>query len=283
MKNLIKFIVISLFLLMLSSFVFGQGVGIPIECGSIIQADFVSNLQNSRIPGELYNIELNTGDRLEVTLTPLSDLSNVRFSLFNPDNFELFDTGWGMPTGQPDTYNEIVAPSPGIYTIRAEADIKSEYMLEVGCVLRDGTIISPGDAPPVPTPNPTTDLTLFDYLGLSDKIANGVIVPLQADVTNAGSIAPAFPGIFGYSFSAEAGQTMSFDFTRTDGNLNLGVVLLSGDNQVAFQASLVTSNTLSTELTIPASGEYTLGVFRIELIPPDAPENTTFTLTGSLN
>lgn len=49
-----------------------------------------------------------------------------------------------------------------------------------------------------------------------------------------------------------------------------------------FQASLVTSESLATQVTLPTAGQYTIGVFRISLVEPDAVAPTVFQLRGSL-
>ena len=65
--------------------------------------------------------------------------------------------------------------------------------------------------------------------------------------------------------------------------MNLGLVVLSASNEVFFQASLVTSEALSTRFTLPAAGQYTIGVFRISLVELAAVEPMVFQVTGSLN
>jgi len=50
--------------------------------------------------------------------------------------------------------------------------------------------------------------------------------------------------------------------------MNFGLVVLSESNEVFFQASLVTSESLSTRFTLLATGQYTIGVFRISLVEP---------------
>lgn len=45
--------------------------------------------------------------------------------------------------------------------------------------------------------------------------------------------------------------------------MNLGLVVLSANNEVLFQANLVTAVSLTTQFTLPAAGQYTIGVFRI--------------------
>ncbi len=63
--------------------------------------------------------------------------------------------------------------------------------------------------------------------------------------------------------------------------MNLWLVVLSENNEVFFQASLVTSELLSTTFTLPDVGAYTIGVFRISLVEPDDVEPTVFQLRGS--
>ncbi|MEZ4862199.1 MAG: hypothetical protein R3C14_12860 [Caldilineaceae bacterium] len=59
------------------------------------------------------------------------------------------------------------------------------------------------------------------------------------------------------------------------------MVVLSADNEVFFQASLVTSTSLSTTFTLPTAGQYTIGVFRISLVEPDEVEPTVFQVKGA--
>jgi hypothetical protein len=63
--------------------------------------------------------------------------------------------------------------------------------------------------------------------------------------------------------------------------MNLGLVVLSESNEIFFQASLVTSEALSTRFTLPVAGQYTIGVFRIRLVEPAAVEPTVFQLKGN--
>jgi hypothetical protein len=71
-------------------------------------------------------------------------------------------------------------------------------------------------------------------------------------------------------------------YTRASGNMNLGLVVLSENNEVLFQASLVTPKSLATTFTLPDTGQYTIGVFRISLVEPDAVAPTVFQLRGSV-
>ncbi len=78
------------------------------------------------------------------------------------------------------------------------------------------------------------------------------------------------------------GDVLALDYERVSGNMNLGLVVLSENNEVFFQASLVTSETLATQFTLPDSGAYTIGVFRIALVEPDEVEPTVFRLRGAV-
>lgn len=275
-----------------------------LHCGDIIENEFRANYES-----HIYTINLNAGDVLNILGVPLGDKLAFRFWM---QDREANPIAWTDGDGNPEdtlysktekrpNLNSGVLSSSGNYIIAIpnsnwggnnpnESTGLGLYTLFVKCIKRDGTVIEAGDkTQPEPDPSqsstqPTPEFSGFGFPGLPPvNFTNGVTIPLTLEIPNAGSISSGFEGIFGYSFSAQAGQTMTLDFARTAGNLNLGVVLLSADNQVAFQASLVTSNTLATELTIPAGGDYTLGVFRIELIPPDVPENTNFALTATLN
>ena len=286
---------------------------IQTQCGAIIEDEFLTNFDQHS-----YLVTMAPGDIIRASITPLGDQLQTGIEVVGPSNISVSrsdeDGSYVDPESQPSIETGILS-ARGQYTIfvRNYSGLSVDgraygsstrysggvgvYTLFIGCTLRDGTVINPGDSasadsasgeddsatitePSIPTPDPN----VFGFPGLAPvDFTNGVTIPLQADVPNSGSISTGFEGIFGYSFEAQEGQTMTLDLTRTGGNLNLGIVLLSAGNQVAFQASLVTSNSLSTELVIPFSDEYTLGVFRIDLIPPDAPENTSFTVSAILN
>lgn len=88
--------------------------------------------------------------------------------------------------------------------------------------------------------------------------------------------------ILGFTLDAKAGDVLDLNYELLKGNMNLGLVVLSDQNQVAFQASLVSSEVLNTRFTLPTAGEYTIGVFRIALIEPEKVEKTEFQLTAMI-
>ena len=179
----------------------------------------------------------------------------------------------------------------GIYTIGVDADRGGVYTLYIGCTLADGTIIKPGDLP-TPTPQPTTPAsstgssTTFSGHGFPGlppvDFSNAVKVHLQ-NGTNDGTIPISGDTILGYTLAAKKGDVLDLAFTRVSGNLNLGLVVLSPDNKVFYQASLVNTDTMDARFTLTTQGLYTIGIFRIDLIPPDNPQETSFTIQGKLN
>ena len=53
-------------------------------------------------------------------------------------------------------------------------------------------------------------------------------------------------------------------------------MVLDKDNKTVFQASAITSINLNTNFVLPLTGKYTLGVFRIDLLPIASPADTSF-------
>jgi hypothetical protein len=88
--------------------------------------------------------------------------------------------------------------------------------------------------------------------------------------------------ILGFTVDAAAGDSLDLSYTRVSGNMNLGLVVLSAKNEVFFQASLVTSDSLTTRFSLPQAGQYTIGIFRISLVEPAQVEPTVFQIRGSL-
>lgn len=280
----------------------------PVECGTIIEDEFVGDGDSN-----FYSIELDAGSILNIDGVPLGDTLQFTIALFEPDGRIIYLGAQSGGTTNDGTYWNVV-PNPrietgilsarGTYTfvvynnsIQVGGDYdyvyhtgdrryttpggSGIYTLLIGCTLRDGTVIEPGETVQQTTDDgSTTSATTIDETdsGLSNvanvevpefgfpglapvDFSNGVTVPLQAEAPNSGSISPDFEGIFGYAFSGSAGETVTLDFERQSGNLNLGLVVLSADNQVAFQASLLNSNSLTTEFALPEDGDYTIGVF----------------------
>jgi hypothetical protein len=130
-------------------------------------------------------------------------------------------------------------------------------------------------------PDVASAFTGTGFPGLAPvDFADAVTVPLLLDEKMTGVI-PLDNQILGFTLDAAAGDTLDLSYTRVSGNMNLGLVVLSENNEVFFQASLVTSESLSTRFTLPVAGPYTIGVFRISLVEPAEVEPTVFQLKGN--
>lgn len=267
-----------------------------VECGDIIEGEFSQDFELVD-----YLIDLEPGQQITIQATPVGEALEFAIVLLGPTNLGITLSNRGYNSPDPAIVSGVLS-ARGRYVIRlSNAGLWEDgriwtarggvgvYNMFIRCILRDGTVIEPGDS--LLDDEPTTDDSIadvqaapefsgFGFPGLNPvDFTTGVTVPLQADIPNSGSVSPGFDGIFGYSFTGSAGETVTLEFIRQSGNLNLGLVVLSADNQVAFQASLMNSNSLTTEFMLPTDSEYTIGVFRIDLLPVDAPENTSFTIT----
>ncbi len=285
----------------------GQVGVVSIECGTIIDAELTTTSTTNRHSGpdstDYYSISLGPGDRITVTVTPISPTQNIYFRLYDPANQTIYDTNWGAGSGQAEIMEDFLVGATGTYEIGIGANRIGAYTLSVGCVYRDGTLIVPGDIDSTTNSEANAngsgglgelvggegDTAPVDFSGFGIPslapvdFSQGVKIPLTSGVASPGSITEGFTGIFGYEFQGNEGQQFSLQFTRTAGNLNLGLAVITASNEVAFQASLINSNVLITQFNLPATDTYTIGVYRIDLNPPDSPQATSFEITGTLN
>ncbi|MEL6406824.1 MAG: hypothetical protein AAFV98_14095 [Chloroflexota bacterium] len=321
MKSIFRFSLTLTILLLFTLSISAQEVlrqgAIPVQCGNIIEAEFTSNFTEQN-----YEIDLEPGTALNVSLIPLGSGLETDMVLVGPTGVILWiasgypsgNGAWLQATTQPTLETDTLG-SRGIHTIKVfnftEAEYRQAdgsywsvgandttgtgvYSLFIGCTLRDGTIIEPGDSLPETTtttdsssdsaPTSAPAFSGFGFPGLVPVDFSTVArIPIPAGVALSGAITPTGSEILGYVFEASEGDTVALDFARLSGNLNLGLVVIDADSNVIFQTSMVTGDTLSTTFTIPTSGEYTAGVFRLDLLPPVNPEATAFQVTATVN
>ncbi|MEP7287463.1 MAG: hypothetical protein ABI947_17025 [Chloroflexota bacterium] len=263
-----------------------------LQCGSIIEGElsgspnyYANGVANgSSYWGKEYTIDMAPGDILNLSLKGIGSQLDVKLYLTDPQNKDIGANG-GSTAVEMDS--EVLA-SRGTYKITVLESSPSLYTLSIGCTLRDGTIIKPGDVaqPTVQPSNGNSNSSVFSVTGFPGlppvDFSNAVTVSLQNDSNN-GKMPANGNTILGYTLDAQSGDKLDLSFTRISGNLNLGLVVLSNDNKVIYQASLVNAETMSVRFTLPVSGQYTIGVFRIDLLPPTSPKATAFTIQGKLN
>jgi hypothetical protein len=276
--------------------------GTPVECGMILEDELTENLQVKQ-----YVIEMAPGDELLIRGAPIGDsfkfvtaVHGPTGILINVSSDESGRDGWVSANPTADTG---VLSARGNYTIRVgnswyrsdgSLDNRNSfwggvgiYTLFIGCTLRDGTVIEPGDAPPTNTGNGSASTPTFSGVGFPGlapvDFANAVKLPLIAGAPMTGAITPTGGEILGFQVEASAGDVLDLSLSRLSGNLHLGLVVLSSENQVVSYGGLISGDTFSTRITLPSAGQYTIGVFRIDLLPPADPQATAFQVAGTLN
>lgn len=272
----------------------------PIVCGDEIL--FAETSANEVFHD--YRLEISAGTKLNITIAPIGSTFNLMVFLYHEDGKDFYRVN-DVAAGGIETISDLNVSSsnpimrvlgigPNVTSTSVTTDRQSSYFgayqISLGCTLRDGTVIEPGDTMTADTgsggstgvvPAPVAAFSGTGFPGLAPvDFANVSALPLSV---GGGTMTPNNSEITAFTFDANAGDVFQLDFTRLAGNLNLGLVVLSASNEVVFQASLVTSESLSTRLTLPSAGVYTIGVFRVDLLPPGDPQATAFQVTGTLN
>lgn len=292
---------------------------VGVECGSIVSNTIVGDREVHRY---YVNIQRGTMVSVSAEASPASyEEIRIDVGLRDPNDRWLDEmTGYRNGTGYVgDVRNNFETqdlPYDGLYLIglRGFTTTGSAYTLYIECTLPDGTRVPAGTGtsielspesldtsnlisgvvqfgsetlPETPTSDEPTALTEFDgygFPGLSPvDFTNVAQIPIPAGIPMSGAVAADGSQIIGYQFDANEGDTVELAFNRLSGNLNLGLVVIDENSNVVYQASLVTTATMTARFTVPTTGTYTAGVFRIDLLPPDAPETTAFQLIATVN
>jgi len=285
-----------------------------VKCGQIIEREFTANAQE-----HIYLLPMAPRESFEVSVKPFGDYLKTVLIFYGPSGIMMGYTddensplAWADVKADPSLASGTLSAT-GKYRIRVTNTAVSSdrlvsdktsafggiglYTLSIGCTNSDGGKIPPSANPlptatlaPVATQTPHSALlensstfTGTGFPGLpSVDFTNALTLPLPLGDSVIG-VMPLDEQILGFTFDAEAGDTLDLTYTRSSGNMNLGLVVLSENNEVFFQASLVTSESLSTRFTLPKAGQYTIGIFRISLVEPAKAEPTLFQIKGVLN
>lgn len=284
MLKRITFLVLLLIVFLPHTRLLAQSQVDPIEvaCGTIIDGEVTADLKGI---GVYYSIELSPGDTVSFEIVPYANTFTSYIGIHDPSGSRI---AWqDAPRGQTNSF-EVAIPATGKYLILIAGrgfGYIGAYTMYISCTLRPGTIIEAGAeaTPIVSDPPPNSDCTGFCFPGLpAVNFGNVARVPLVVGSPFNGAVTPTGSEIIGYSFDVTAGQIIQLDFNRLAGNLNLGVVVLTQEGYVAFQASLISSSTLMTKFPALIGGNYTVGIFRIDVSPPGTPEATSFSINVTL-
>ncbi|MDX2075521.1 MAG: hypothetical protein SFZ02_03765 [bacterium] len=265
----------------------------PINCGDIIEVETTPER-----PLAEFQIQTSAGTTLNGRVEPIGTTLDISISLY--DSGENYF--WGSNRtgeGEIELIDSLVISTSNpalaigmIYEGRDDVRYYREnvvgygaFTIYLGCILRDGTVINPGDN--IEESDNSSSDKPFSGIGFPGlppvDFTNGITIPFMMDVPNSGAINPGFESVFGFTVDAIAGDKLDLTFTRLSGNLNLGLAVMSPDNKIVYQASLVTVERISALFSFPTDGQYTIGVWKIELALPATPENTAFQLVGTLN
>jgi hypothetical protein len=315
-------VAILVFLLSLPLAVQAQTIG-TIQCGDIVEGE-VSGAQSQiirRLGGEKraddYRLEVQAGTKINLTVNPLGGTLNAAFVLVDSGDNDILlindaldgqpEALTDFPLGSSDQILRIVGAKPGqiqrrdlsgnyfwgdnTFSSSNAGSYFGAYEIKLGCTLRDGRVIEPGesaDAAPVNTGGEQTQpaapaFSGIGFVGLSPVDFTAIArLPLPAGIAMSGAVTPTGSEILGYTFEATEGNTLNLAFSRLSGNLNLGLVVLLGDNQVVYQSSLINTETMNAVFKAPATGTYTVAMYRINLLPPATPEATAFQIQVTL-
>ena len=275
MKSLVRIIgFISVLFIIQSIVVTSQSPAIPVHCGDIAQAEFTSpesfvtfslnmsagdsfSFQTERYGDYLrFNIVLNQSQGTAIFAPPGNAIETARGQLFKFSNSTLPDIE--MSTG--------ILGESGEYTIRLRnGESNGAFRLKIRCVLADGTVINPGDIPPDDA-SPTTPAPVFTGNGFPGvapvDFSAGIELPLTKGQPTVGAVAN---DISLYTYNAVAGEVATLSISRASGDISIGVTVINKDtNEIIFLGGMPSSDKLSVELTFPAAGMYSIGLFRLD-------------------
>lgn len=265
------------------------------ECGSIIENNFGERDRFHR-----YYLPLTFADSVTITAESTQSYNDLRIELgfYSPSGFEIEEI-FSLDANEVSTVDADNLSETGIYVLGVQAytSVGGNYTVSIGCTLADGTVINPGEAPPESATSSITQpwfdevfdagtagsFSGFGFPGLAPvDFTNLARLPLILDTPMTGAVTPDGGEIIGFVFEGEAGDTASLSLNRLSGNLNLGLVVLQGENQIIFQSVMTTSAQLLTDFVLPFDGEYTVAVFRVDVLPPTDPQATAFQVTLSM-
>ncbi len=260
-----------------------------IQCGDIIEGEFTSQAQRLN-----YVITLNPGDSVEVLGNAFGTQLGFMLAIFNPAGEGIVGSvrqdGNTRPEPSPTVASGILSAT-GNYTIQAYNDrlyllsFSTEmnyqegwnsigsigaFTLGIRCVLRNGTVIEPGDAAPADDGSnadsnvqPESTFSGYGFPGLvAVDFSEGIQIPLTLAQPQT---VPLGGEVTLYTYEAAAEETATLSITRVSGDISIGTTVINNDtNELLFAGIMPSSNNLSVELTFPSAGTYAIGLFRVD-------------------
>ncbi len=278
-----------------------------IVCGDNIEAEFTT-IREERT----YSITADAGTTVTVTIRSIAQQPRMFALVTDPSDFGIAISDGRMDAGQtvyfPGTLQsqiqlkDLILPATGKYTLRLVNFVfrnfnfsNSDYMVSpydgvggtglysilIECINRNGTPIPPLEDSGSDTTqsNDTPQSPIESILPDFSIVAR---IPLILDLPMGGGISGNANSLSAYSFEGVKDQQLTLDIKRIAGNLNIGVIVFSPSNEVLSLSSLIGVNNLAVSSILPSDGQYTVGVFRLDLLSPSTTENTAFQIQASL-
>jgi len=281
--------------------VHAQSTATAVNCGDVIEGEFTKNFE-----GFSYTIDLAPGDSMVINGSQIGDKLKYAVGLFSPTGLEISRSNDGDTSKSPSLESGILS-GRGTYLIQvANSYLRSDgsqynnntggtgvYSLAISCKLKGGKFIGPsGATESTDETAPNTSVVTNTQPSTLPFSGNGFPGLAPVDFSNVTKIplvtsqsvtfSPTGSDVFGLTVDAKAGDKFSLNYTRLSGNVNLGLAVLSASNEVIFQASLVTSDMLTTTFTFPTAGTYTIGLFRVNLVMVANPQPTKIVIDGKI-
>jgi len=283
--------------------VHAQSTATAVNCGDVIEGEFTKNIE-----GFSYTIDLAPGDSVVINGSQIGDKLKYAVGLFSPTGLEIGRSKDGYVSKSPSVESGILS-GRGMYLIRvansylgSDGDVSTNlsytggtgvYSLAISCKLKGGKFIGPsGATESTDETAPNTSVVTNTQPSTLPFSGNGFPGLAPVDFSNVTKIplvtsqsvtfSPTGSDVFGLTVDAKAGDKFSLNYTRLSGNVNLGLAVLSASNEVIFQASLVTSDMLTTTFTFPTAGTYTIGLFRVNLVTVANPQPTQIVINGKI-
>lgn len=306
-RKRIALLIIMLISLLPGTKVLGQAA-IGIKCGDIVEGEIVAGQAQTvtRLsrPREVNDYALNVaaGTRINLTVQPLGMTFNAAFVLVDSGDNDTVIVNSALdgepeqlidfPLGSSNQVLRIMGARPGstftdteVYYFYYDNTISSyagnfygAYQILLGCTLRDGTVIEPGDIAAgisdtdnqdsgsiVDALTSLTTIPDFGFPGVQPRdFSEGIELPLflgQAQTV------PVASDVALYTYSAPAGEIATLKLVRVSGDISIGIAVINKDTrEILFVGGMPSSNNLTVELTFPTDGTYAFGLFRLDTV-----------------
>jgi len=246
-----------------------------------------------------YFIYLDDDSVMDVFLESLYGMfgeMTFELGLYSPTNQELDRINEDFKDIE-RTIFEQTASTEGVYRLYVKGydSVDENYRLSIDCTLPDGSLALSGDDRQVleptelsPTENdaPPPDTSDDDSTNTDDETDNETQPPfanpleLIEGLPNTGQLM-GDEAIAAYTFVGDTDETITLAYQHLRGDSSLDIWLQSPDSEMIFTSSMLLAHSLSTQVTLPEAGHYTIyltltdrpqeadAVFTIEVLRED--------------